>query len=225
MNTLDIIVVAVIALSGLFAFVRGFVRETLSIAAWVGAGIVTAYSFHLFQPTMRHLISAAWLADLLTGIVIFVVCLVLFSIVVGMISAQVRAIGLGTLDRALGLAFGVVRGGVLLCLAYLMMSHFLPADSWPPWIVEASSTPLLAKGAAGLQQLIPRQVIDRGTSAAVAAGQKIGAATGQTAQTIGSPFDALREPPKPKPAATPAQPGYAPEQEREMNRAIQSIPQ
>src|SRR5229473_2854220 len=43
-NALDIIVIAVIALSALFAFARGFVKEALSIGAWLGAfrGVVLA---------------------------------------------------------------------------------------------------------------------------------------------------------------------------------------
>ena len=40
MEGLDIGVVTLVAISGLFAFVRGFTREALSIAAWLGAAAV-----------------------------------------------------------------------------------------------------------------------------------------------------------------------------------------
>jgi len=36
-NVIDLIVVAVILLSGIFALARGFVKEIMSIVSWVGA--------------------------------------------------------------------------------------------------------------------------------------------------------------------------------------------
>ena len=38
-------VIAIIVLSAIFAFARGFVREALSIIAWVGAAVITLYGF------------------------------------------------------------------------------------------------------------------------------------------------------------------------------------
>ena len=46
MNAVDLGVLAVIALSAVFAFARGFVREALSIVAWVGAALITLYGFN-----------------------------------------------------------------------------------------------------------------------------------------------------------------------------------
>jgi membrane protein required for colicin V production len=45
-NTLDLVIIAIIALSAIFAFARGFVREALSIVAWVGAAANTHYGFN-----------------------------------------------------------------------------------------------------------------------------------------------------------------------------------
>ena len=42
-NYADLIVFAVIVLSGVFALVRGFVHEFLTLGAWIGAGIATYY--------------------------------------------------------------------------------------------------------------------------------------------------------------------------------------
>jgi membrane protein required for colicin V production len=36
-NSFDLIVLGIVAASAIFAFVRGFVRETLAILAWLGA--------------------------------------------------------------------------------------------------------------------------------------------------------------------------------------------
>ena len=37
MNTVDIIVIAVVGISAVIAFLRGFVREILTIGSWLGA--------------------------------------------------------------------------------------------------------------------------------------------------------------------------------------------
>jgi membrane protein required for colicin V production len=161
MNTLDIIVVAVVALSGLFAFVRGFTREALSIVAWLGAIAVAIYGAPYVEPTVRNFVHAVWLADTLTYLAPFLVAVILFSVLVGLIAAQIRMIGLGALDRALGLLFGVARGVLLLCLAYLVMISMLQPENTPPWVMDARSRPLLAYGADEIQQLIPRSVIDK----------------------------------------------------------------
>ena len=48
---LDIILLAVMLISGLLAMVRGFMREVLSIAAWGAAAIVTLYSYSKLLPS------------------------------------------------------------------------------------------------------------------------------------------------------------------------------
>src|SRR5580658_5111428 len=75
MNRLDIIVVAVVAISGLFAFIRGFTREALSIAAWIGAAVVAFYGRPYVEPYMLRLFSPGWvlLADILTYLVPFLI--------------------------------------------------------------------------------------------------------------------------------------------------------
>ena len=60
MNALDIIVIAVVALSALFAFARGFVKESLSIVAWVGAGLITLRGLPHLSPVAEKYITTNW---------------------------------------------------------------------------------------------------------------------------------------------------------------------
>src|SRR6266852_3652845 len=50
---LDLVLLAVMLISGLLAMVRGFMREILSIAAWGAAALVTLYSFSKLLPTAK----------------------------------------------------------------------------------------------------------------------------------------------------------------------------
>src|SRR5271170_168207 len=112
MENLDIAVVAIVAVSALFAFLRGFTREILSIVAWLGAIAVAFYAgpFVLVKldamlPTNWHWVNSFYLYYIPP----FIVAVILFSLLVGIIATQVRKTALGPLDRALGLLFGVAR--------------------------------------------------------------------------------------------------------------------
>lgn len=234
MNMLDMIVVGVVVLSGLFAFVRGFVREALSIFAWIGAGAVAYYGYDKFEPTVKTLVSNPLIAQVATASILFVISLLVFSVVVGVLSSRVRSSFLGSLDRSLGLVFGLARGCLVICLAYIVMVRILTPDPWPPkpedlppWIAEASLRPYLEKGSTPLIHMIPAKLYEKGTSAATAIGDaaRDGALSQGLLKNSQNPFDALPSaaPQQPQSVPTPRlQPqAYAPEQSREMNRAIE----
>src|ERR1700749_3762484 len=102
MNTVDIVVIAVVALSALIAFLRGFVREVLTIGSWLGASLVTLYGFPLLEAKIEQMISSKLAADIVCGVVLFLVSLIVFSIISHMIARFVRGSALTAVDRSLG---------------------------------------------------------------------------------------------------------------------------
>ena len=155
-NLADVMVIAVVALSALFAFVRGFVHELLSLAAWFGAGVATFYGIDYVIPVARDLTDVQPLADIGAGTAIFLVVLVVLTILARLVVRRIRKSGLGTLDRSLGLLFGVARGALLLAIAWLVAAWtFQEEDAYPPWIAEARTLPLVQYGAQSLYDLLP----------------------------------------------------------------------
>jgi membrane protein required for colicin V production len=184
MNTLDLIVISVVVLSGLFAFVRGFVREALSIFAWIGAGLVAYYGFERLAPTVGRLVPNPLAAQLTTAGLLFVVSLLLFSIAVGVLSDMVRTSRLGSVDRTLGLVFGLARGALVVCLGYLVAAHVIEPSTWPPkpeglppFIAEARSRPFLEQGAGAIATMLPPELLEKGATAATQATQSIESST------------------------------------------------
>jgi membrane protein required for colicin V production len=222
MNTLDLSVVAVVVLSGLFAFVRGFVREALSIMAWLGAFAVAYYGYDHVVGIAEHWIANPVIAHTAAAGTLFVVSLLLFSVLVGIVSTQVRESSLGSADRTLGLVFGLARGALVVCIAYLVAIRLIEPGIWPPqadrlppWIAEARLRPYLERGAAPLQQIVTDQVLERGAAAAEEAGQSL-ESVGRTPGDSGSEAN----PPAAKPV-TPPQGGYNNNDRKDMNRAIE----
>lgn len=157
-NLTDIIVLTVLVLSAAFAFVRGFVHEMLAIGSWVGAALATLYGFPHVQPIAREHIPSPLIADMVAGIAIFLVVLVVLSIVTRLLCKRVRNSGMGPLDRSLGLLFGVARGAVLVCIAWLMLLWVMPREDHPDWITEARTLPLIEKGGAMIASIIPDEL-------------------------------------------------------------------
>jgi len=80
LNNLDYIVLGVILLSGLLALMRGFVREVLSLAVWIGAYIIAARFYSLAEPSARQYIKSPSLATDVAAVATFIVAFIVLSL-------------------------------------------------------------------------------------------------------------------------------------------------
>lgn len=157
MNWVDLVVLAVLALSGLLAFMRGLVREALGIGAWVLAALIASpYGvFPHIQPYVRQQFNDPATADIVAFGGVFLVALIVLWMIAGIVGNLVRGSVLGGLDRTLGLVFGLARGAVLLAVAYVLAGIALPAEQWPAPVQEARSLPLVHRAAVWLSDQVP----------------------------------------------------------------------
>lgn len=155
MNWVDIAVVAVAAVSGLVGIARGFVRESLGIGAWVGAGYVAValapnlqdrFTGWLGNPDLGH--PAAYAA-------VFMVCLIIFSVLAGWIGTAVQSTALSGVDRSLGALFGIARGFALVVATYVITGFAIPAGKWPDAVREARLQPTVAEAANWVSAQLP----------------------------------------------------------------------
>jgi membrane protein required for colicin V production len=150
----DAVVAVVLLASAGFAFMRGFVHEVLSIAAWVGAAFAAMYGLPVARPFFRSHIGAAWAADAAAAVSIFLVSLLICSILTKAIANRVRNSALNSVDSSLGFVFGLIRGAALVCLAYMLAAWVFQSDL-PGWLADAKSRPWLERGASLLRGLAP----------------------------------------------------------------------
>lgn len=169
MNFVDIVVLAVIALSTLLALGRGFVKEVLSIFGWIGAAIGTFVIF-FYVPQVRAFanqqIAEPLLADIACAVSLFVILLIVLGFFNHAIASRIHASSLGPLDKSLGLVFGLVRGIVLVALAHMAMTDwFLPEKSRRPEVInQARTEPYVAMAATAIKNLIPQDLKDRASA-------------------------------------------------------------
>ncbi|SLN47899.1 CvpA family protein [Oceanibacterium hippocampi] len=172
-NPADLAIFVVLALSALLAFMRGFTKEVLAVAAWVGAAFATLYLFLPLQPYLRAYIPSQLLADALTAVGIFIVTLVVISLLANMISSRVRDSGIGALDRSLGFLFGLLRGAVLVSIAWLVFVQIFPPRDRPDWIREARLMPVVGSFSETLVALLPPEARDRVLAATAEVEEKV----------------------------------------------------
>ncbi len=219
MNALDLAVVAVIGLSAVFAFARGFVREALSIVAWVGAALITLYGFNPVNAITARVVTAPLLAELVTGAGLFLISLIVLTIMTGSIARVVHSSALSPIDRTLGLVFGLARGAILVSLAYLLLDVSLPQSDRPSWINQAKSEPLLAQGADMLRGMLPESLQVKGAAAIDNAQRAVDQA--KDAQRAMRALSSPGAPSPPKPGQEPV-PSYKQGDRRDLDRLIEN---
>lgn len=154
-TVLDIILLVVMLISAMLAMIRGFMREILSIAAWITAAIATLYLYSRLLPMAKSYFNNDIVA---AGAVIggvFLGTLLIVSIVTVRISDMILDSRIGALDRTLGFLFGLGRGLIIVVVAFLFFDWLVPQKSQPEWVRGAKSKVVLQGTGDWLKSLLP----------------------------------------------------------------------
>jgi membrane protein required for colicin V production len=140
---LDLVLLAVMLISGLLAMVRGFMREILSIAAWGAAAGTTLYAFSKLLPTAKTYFNNDTVASVVVVAGVFIGTLIVVSIVTVRISDMILDSRIGALDRTLGFLFGLARGLLIVVVAYQFFNWLVQDKQQPDWVRMAKSRTVL----------------------------------------------------------------------------------
>lgn len=131
-------VAVVIVLSAVLAYSRGFVREAMAIAGWIGAAFLAYFFAAKAQPLVKELpVVGKFLQDScelsLIGAfaVVFAIGLIIAALFTPLFSSVVQRSVLGGLDQGVGFLFGVVRGILLVGVAFLVYDRAVAANTVP----------------------------------------------------------------------------------------------
>lgn len=152
---LDGVVIAVVFISAVLAMFRGFVREVLSIAAWVAAAVLAYLFYGEALPYVQEYVTNETLAIGLAAAGIFLVALIVVSLITMKISDFVMDSPVGAIDRLLGFVFGAARGVLLVVVAVVFFNLLVDEENRPPWVTTAASYPRLTEFGEELLNLLP----------------------------------------------------------------------
>ena len=158
-------VAATLFISAVLAYSRGFVREILSIAGWVGAGVVAFYFspqvVPLVQeiPVLKDIIGDNCELGILAAFAgVFAIALVVIALFTPLISGAVQKSALGSLDGGLGFLFGIARGVLLIVVALVAYDFFIAGGEGFPVVEDSKTRVILAEQQARMQDYIPTDI-------------------------------------------------------------------
>lgn len=154
LTAFDVGVGVLVLISAILATARGFTREVLSLATWVGAAAVAAYLF-FYQPTLLNQFFADELVSKIVLVVgSFLVALIVLHLITMQIADFVVDSRIGPLDRTLGFIFGVARG-VLIAIVFVIFGGNLLNLSNQSWAKDSRSWPVLVDLGDSLMGVLP----------------------------------------------------------------------
>lgn len=146
MTVFDFIVLALVGASVVSGALRGLVRALIPGAALIAGLFIAAHSYEATGAILRGLGVADSVAAANAGGFLLIVSL---ALAIGFVAGRMVRRGLSRarlqwFDRALGAAFGLVRGLAVCSIMYLALTAFpVRLDS----VAEARTAPILAEGA------------------------------------------------------------------------------
>ena len=174
LNNLDVIILIITAVSALIALYRGLVKEVLSIVGWILAAIVVFYLLPILTPLAKHYIASSMMAGIVTALLILIIFYIIWLLSTDKMIGKIRSSKLSSLDRVLGLLFGVLRACLLVILFNIIMNWILPEESKEGMFKESRYFTLAGKFAEPIESLIPDSTIDliRNKGSEVGLGEK-----------------------------------------------------
>lgn len=154
----DGIVIGVTLFSAVLAMIRGFSREILSIASWVGALTAAYYLYPFVLPYAQSHTGDQRIAIAASAGGIFLIALIVISVITSRIADFIIDSRVGALDRTLGFLFGAARGILLLVVAVAFWNWLFDANQRPEWVNNAKSKPFLDALVVKLEAVLPKDI-------------------------------------------------------------------
>lgn len=171
---IDAIILGVLLVSAVFAFLRGFIREVLTILGVVG-GLAASLAFgKQLVPLMSQwlgvdadakepqlfagVVPYTVVADVLAYGSIFLIVVIVLSVVSNLLAKWARTLGLGPIDRTLGVIFGIARGVLVLAVLYLLPYLLFTEESRREWFKDSRTIVYIESTAAWLAEFLPASV-------------------------------------------------------------------
>lgn len=162
---IDGVVALVIVISALLAYGRGLVRELMAIVGWIVAAIVGFMFAPQVEPLVREIpVVGEFLADSCELSIIgafaavFAVALIVMSLFTPLFSSVVQRSALGGVDQGLGFLFGVVRGVLLVAVAFFVYNTVVTGESYTV-VDESRSAAVFSQFSEQIEQSEPEEAL------------------------------------------------------------------
>ncbi len=155
-NFLDYVLIAIVVISVLLSFSRGFIKEIISLCIWI-AGVILALKFApLLELRIQAITNWGLMSYLLGFIVIFLAVWLVGLFIHLAIRSVVSRTGVSFADRVIGGCFGIVRG--LLAVSVLLMFIGMSPYNNVPTVHGSRIVPDFNRAVAILDNYVPENM-------------------------------------------------------------------
>ena len=167
LNIVDLLVLIIVLLSGTLAYFRGLVRESISIAGWIISALLAFNFANQVEPMLRsapligeYLQKSCDISIILTFVLLFTVCLVIFSILAPFLSSVIKRTYLKSIDRFFGFLFGLARGALIIIVLFITYNQFNSISENMKIVEKSQSDKVLSLYQDQINQFIPEGILE-----------------------------------------------------------------
>lgn len=157
MAWVDLLLLAMLAISVLLGLWRGLVYEVMAILGWVVAYFACPYVAPWILPWLPAERLGPHLLQALSLVLGFIAVLLIWGLSARLLRALIHATPLSVVDRLLGGGFGMLRGALIALLAVVLVG-MTPAAQSETW-KQSQLAPILQTTLQSLAPMLPAEVV------------------------------------------------------------------
>jgi len=158
LTLVDYGVLLVLIVSCVIALLRGMTREFLGLLGWVVSVAVAFFVAPQIEKPINDTLNLGELGKAISWGIPFAVTVVLWFIFASLISPSLSRVGLGALDRWLGIIFGLGRGLFIVFAVFVGAVYLAEGEEKMPKIVQEShSTAKISYAVFHLSAFVPEE--------------------------------------------------------------------
>lgn len=128
LNNIDVIILIGTAISMLIAFIRGFVKEVLSVIGLALFVVLVLFASPFLTDLFKPYIQSLMLTKTIVFLLLMAVFYGLWIVGTDKLIARIRTSSLSFMDRLFGLLFGFLRAVIILSFCFLLVKLMLPEE-------------------------------------------------------------------------------------------------
>lgn len=157
-SSIDILILVLIGVSVAISVIRGFFKEAVSLATWLGAVLITLMFTSRFASLLpRDTIESPQARYAISALILFFSSMILGGLINYLFQKVLTASERGRLDTWLGVGFGALRGVVIVTLLVLL-AHLIPAFKQETWWRQSAFIPPVQKAAQFIHAQLPKEL-------------------------------------------------------------------
>jgi len=162
LTLVDYGILLVLVLSCVLSTLRGITRELLGLIGWVVSILVANFTAPQIEDPIVDLLQIKGLGAALAWALPFAASVVVWFILASVMAPALTRVGFASLDRWLGVLFGIIRGFGLVLIVFVIAVFGTDGEENLPKIVKDSqSTPLLSRSAHYFSDFVPENYRDQ----------------------------------------------------------------